>query len=334
MKASPRIARSWSSRGSQSASEAARVSIAHSVVPLNASICRPRAIRRISTTMSLTTNSSSSMPWPGITNRSPVAGDHVSPASRSAAASCREITPPVCGILPQVARWTCEHCGATGDVAEAELGDTVLCDVCAEPVIADEPGPGADAVATVREIRRFPVKAMGGESLTSVEVDSRGLVGDRAYAVVDGDGKLASGKHSKRFRRRDGVFEFAAGTTPDGVVVTGLGGEWSVSGEDLDRALSDVMGDPVRVLAEATTPYFDAGHVSLVGSASLDWCRRNLDVDADRRRIRPNLVVETDEPFVEETWAELAVGEVRLAGGRGIQGRRGDGNRPGGGAAR
>jgi uncharacterized protein YcbX len=170
-----------------------------------------------------------------------------------------------------------------------------------------------DGVATVREIRRFPVKAMGGESLRSVEVETRGLVGDRAYAVVDGDGKLASGKHTNRFRRRDEVFEFRARTTPAGVVVTGPGGEWRVPGGDVDRALSDVMGDPVRVLAEVTTPHFDAGHVSLVGSASLDWCRRNLGVDADHRRIRPNLVVETDQPFVEESWTgEVAVGRIRL----------------------
>ncbi len=69
----------------------------------------------------------------------------------------------------------------------------------------------------LHEIRRYPVKAMGGESLDSVEIERRGLVGDRAYAVVDGDGKLATGKHSKRFRRRDEVFEFASRTTPEGV---------------------------------------------------------------------------------------------------------------------
>ena len=164
------------------------------------------------------------------------------------------------------------------------------------------------------EIRRYPVKAMGGESLQSVEIDVRGLVGDRAYAVVDGAGKLATGKHSTRFRRRDEVFEFASRTTPDGVRVAGRGGDWVVPGDDLDQVLSGAMGDPVRVLPETTTPYFDAGHVSIVGTASLAWCREHLDVDADRRRIRPNLVVETDEPVVEETWAgAVAVGDVRLA---------------------
>jgi uncharacterized protein YcbX len=168
-------------------------------------------------------------------------------------------------------------------------------------------------VPRLHEIRRYPVKAMGGESLDSVEIERRGLVGDRAYAVVDGDGKLATGKHSQRFRRRDEVFEFASRTTPDGVRVTGRGAEYVVPGDDLDAALSDAMGDRVHVLPETTTPYFDAGHVSLVGTASLDWCREHLAVDADRRRIRPNLVVETDEPFIEETWVgEVAVGGVLL----------------------
>jgi uncharacterized protein YcbX len=165
----------------------------------------------------------------------------------------------------------------------------------------------------VREIRRYPVKSMAGESLPSIEIEARGLVGDRAYAVVDDAGKLASGKHTRRFRRRDEVFEFASHTSPDGVRVTGRGGEWPVPSVDLDRALSDAMADAVLVLPETTTPYFDAGHVSLVGTASLDWCREHLSVDADRRRIRPNLVVETDEPFVEESWTtRVEIGGVRL----------------------
>ncbi|MGA8245640.1 MAG: MOSC domain-containing protein [Nocardioides sp.] len=57
----------------------------------------------------------------------------------------------------------------------------------------------------------------------------------------------------------------------------------------------------------------DAGQLSLVGTASLDWCREHLGVDADRRRLRPNLVVDTSEAFVEERWSGvLAVGTARL----------------------
>ncbi|HET7068023.1 MAG TPA: MOSC N-terminal beta barrel domain-containing protein [Nocardioides sp.] len=207
-------------------------------------------------------------------------------------------------------RWTCDRCGATGEVPPGESADTVLCDTCGEPVLGEDRRAPAQVL---REIRRYPVKAMGGEAVASVEVDRRGVVGDRAYAVVDGDGKLASGKHTRRFRRRDEVFEFASRTTPAGVVVTGRGGEWPAPGDDVDQVLSEAMATPVRVLAETTTPYFDDGQVSLVGTASLAWCRRHLQVDADHRRIRPNLVVETEEPFVEESWSgTVEVGGVTL----------------------
>ncbi len=155
---------------------------------------------------------------------------------------------------------------------------------------------------------------MAGEVLDAVQVDSRGLVGDRWYAVVDDDGRLGSGKDSRRFRRRDAVFDHAAATTGGGVRVTGPGGSWQVGDPALDGALSALMGDPVRVRAETDVPHQDAAPVSLVGTATLDWCREHLDVDPDVRRIRANVVVATDEPFIEEGWVgtEVEVGGVVL----------------------
>src|SRR3954468_22877042 len=151
---------------------------------------------------------------------------------------------------------------------------------------------------------------MGGESLDAVDVEPRGLVGDRAYAVVDGDGKLATGKHSRRFRRRDEVFEFSSRTTPDGVVVRGRGEEWAAPGDDLDRALTEAMGDDVRVLPETTTPFFDAGAVSLVGTASLRWCAEPPAATPEGDGLRRNVGDEPDGPSVEE----LGTGALRIGG--------------------
>ncbi|MGH3444537.1 MAG: MOSC domain-containing protein [Nocardioidaceae bacterium] len=159
----------------------------------------------------------------------------------------------------------------------------------------------------VSAIRRYPVKSMGGQSLESVTVDPRGLAGDRWYAVVDGDGRLASGKSSRRFRRRDAVFDFRAAHEGDRVQVSRGGDRWLVGDPLLDRVLSEAMGTPVRVAAEDGVPHQDAGAVSLVGSASLDWCRTHLGVDADPRRLRVNLVIDTAEPFVEESWVDTSV---------------------------
>jgi hypothetical protein len=36
--------------------------------------------------------------------------------------------------------WTCDHCGATGEVPLGSTSDQILCDTCGEPVLAvDEP---------------------------------------------------------------------------------------------------------------------------------------------------------------------------------------------------
>lgn len=171
--------------------------------------------------------------------------------------------------------------------------------------------------ARVTAIWRFPVKSMAGESLEVVEVDERGLVGDRAWAVYDVDGRLASGKNTRRFRRMDPVFGVAARTVGDAVELVFPGGRTAVVGESAaDLALSDHFGEEVELGPEADVPHQDAGQVSVVGTATLRELAAlsGLAEPVDPRHLRTNLVVETDEPFVEESWLgrELAVGGVRL----------------------
>jgi MOSC domain-containing protein len=55
-------------------------------------------------------------------------------------------------------------------------------------------------VGSVAELWRFPIKSMQGEQLQEVTVTGRGVVGDRAYALIDAEtGKVASAKSVKRF---------------------------------------------------------------------------------------------------------------------------------------
>lgn len=155
----------------------------------------------------------------------------------------------------------------------------------------------------VKALRRYPVKSMGGESLDSVALDGRGVAGDRWYAVVDEDGRLASGKNSRRFRRYDEVFTYSAASADDGVTVSLDGTTWPVGSGDLDAELSRSFGVRVRVRPEEHVPHQDAGAVSLVGTATLAWCAARWGGADDPRRIRANVLVETDEPFEEEAWA-------------------------------
>src|SRR5438046_9627682 len=67
-------------------------------------------------------------------------------------------------------------------------------------------GPGS-----VVSLWRYPVKSMMGEELNAVEVTDRGLLGDRAYALIDGsDGKAATAKNPRKWPR---LFDFRAAFT-------------------------------------------------------------------------------------------------------------------------
>lgn len=180
-----------------------------------------------------------------------------------------------------------------------------------DPELAGRP---ADRVVG---LRCFPVKAAGGESLAALEVGPDGVVGDRAWAVYDQADKLASGKHSRRFRRMDEVFSLVASRGGDGTLLVLPDGTELVAGQPAtDEALSAHFGEPVTLRREAGTPHQDAGAISLVGTATLIELGRHEGDGrpVDPRHVRANIVVETDDPYAEESWvgSEVGVGGVRL----------------------
>src|SRR4051794_24386312 len=100
---------------------------------------------------------------------------------------------------------------------------------------------------------------MGGEPLTEAGVETRGLAGDRAWAVVAGDGRLGSGKTSRRFTRVDGLLACTAvydGATP---VITLPGGDVVRAGDPhADARLSAALGRTVTLRPEGAVSHFDA----------------------------------------------------------------------------
>jgi uncharacterized protein YcbX len=166
-------------------------------------------------------------------------------------------------------------------------------------------------------VTRYPVKSMGGEPLSTVDVGPTGLVADREYAVYGADGKLASGKHSRRFRRMDPVFDLVASRRGAQTVVTlGDGTEVVVGQQDSDVILSAHFGEPVTLRRETDVMHQDAAQLSVVGSATLVELGRHEGDGRplDPRHLRVNLVVETEQPYAEEAWVghDLTIGGVGL----------------------
>ena len=111
-----------------------------------------------------------------------------------------------------------------------------------------------DVVGSVAGLWRFPVKSMRGEQLQEVEVTDRGVLGDRAYALIDKDtGKVVSAKSVKLFPdlfactaafveppRRNENMPAVQITLPDGTSVRSDSG-------DVDRVLSGHFKRNVRL---------------------------------------------------------------------------------------
>ena len=126
------------------------------------------------------------------------------------------------------------------------------------------------ALGSVVSLWRYPVKSMMGEELNAAEITERGLLGDRAYALVDrSDGKVASAKNPRKWSQ---LFDFRAAfvdpprpgaevppvriTLPDGTVVTS---EQSDLNQILSRTLNrevtlDATEGGQREVVESTFP--------------------------------------------------------------------------------
>ncbi|MBI4548441.1 MAG: MOSC domain-containing protein [Ignavibacteriae bacterium] len=196
-------------------------------------------------------------------------------------------------------------------------------------------------VASVVSLWRYPVKSMMGEELNAAVVTQRGVIGDRAYALIDlSTGKVASAKNPQKWAK---LFNFRAAfvepprqgahippvrlTLPDGNIVT-------TEQSDLNQILSNVLE---REVALGTTPpetpsleeywpdmdglthretttdesmpagtFFDFAVVHLLTTATIDRLRELYPQGRfEVRRFRPNIVVESstgEKGFLENSW--------------------------------
>ncbi len=113
-------------------------------------------------------------------------------------------------------------------------------------------------VGAVAELQRFPVKSMRGERLDQAELARSGLLGDRAYALVDTEtGKVASAKSVRLF---PGLFACEASYVeqpragrelPPVRIVLSDGRVLMSDSPDVDRELSTHFGRDVTLARAA-----------------------------------------------------------------------------------
>ncbi|WP_217428171.1 MOSC domain-containing protein [Microlunatus speluncae] len=174
----------------------------------------------------------------------------------------------------------------------------------------------ADGVAArLARIWRYPVKSMAGESLESAAVSWHGLAGDRRWAFVRPDHE-SNGFPWHTIREEPRMWLYSARLRDPGRPDASTAEVLTPAGETLevtDPALAEQLGARLRLM-RLHRGAFDTMPVSLIGSATAAELCRTAGLPVDPRRFRPNLLVETDEPFVEDSWVgrTLRIGDAVL----------------------
>ncbi|MGH3729727.1 MAG: MOSC domain-containing protein [Micromonosporaceae bacterium] len=162
------------------------------------------------------------------------------------------------------------------------------------------------------EIRTYPIKSLLGESVQTATIERRGLAGDRLWAVRDHDGKLGSGKDSRRFRRMPGLLSLR-GHSGERVPVVELpeGRHYDADDPAGHAAVSEFLNRTVTISRETDVVHHDDGPVSIVSTGALERLHAIMGEPVDARRFRANLLVDgAGAGFVEDTWIgrTLAIG--------------------------
>lgn len=172
-------------------------------------------------------------------------------------------------------------------------------------------------LGTVALCARYPVKSVLGEQLEQLWLAEVGPVGDRVWALQSADGRLGSGKSSRRFVHLDRMLEMAARTTPDDVILRLPDGhELAMTDPALPGALVEIVGQPVKAVRAERAPHHDGSPLHLVTTASLRWwADQAREHEVGWERTRANLVVDVrGAARVEDEWVgrRLRIGEAEV----------------------
>ena len=201
--------------------------------------------------------------------------------------------------------------------------------------------PAGHSVGSVASLWRYPVKSMMGEEMDAADVTERGLLGDRAFALLDpSNGKVVSAKNPRKWGT---MFDFRVSyaeipragqalphlqvTLPDGTVIYS-------SDADVEAVISKALGRSVELVSAApdepsleeywpdieglahrekitdeampANTFFDLAVLHILTTSTIDrllelYPRGRFEI----RRFRPNIVVETpsgEADFVEDKW--------------------------------
>ncbi|MGP4665780.1 MOSC domain-containing protein [Agrobacterium pusense] len=199
----------------------------------------------------------------------------------------------------------------------------------------------------VTELNIYPLKSARGISLSDSAVSAEGLPGDRRAMLVDPSGHFITQRELPAIatvlaRHEDGGMLLSRdqhgeiGASPSGERMDVAVWKSIVSANMADAVTNDTLsawlGREVKLAFfdnaskriaslewtgnETPVTFADGYQILVTTTASLaalnDNMRENGEDDVGMERFRPNIVLETDEPWAEDAWAAIEIGGIRF----------------------
>ncbi|MCC6299917.1 MAG: MOSC domain-containing protein [Anaerolineales bacterium] len=194
----------------------------------------------------------------------------------------------------------------------------------------------------------YPVKACRGHEVQAWNVGRMGLDLDRRLMVVTPEGEFLTQRQISKLalitpERNDGVLTLSAPNMDSiQIAIRTSGHSWHVNiwhskgvqaidqGDQAVEWLSEFLDMSVRLVHIADgykrlvnseyavneddhTGFADGYPILLISEESLQDLNSRLEAPLPMNRFRPNIVVKGCEPYAEDTWNQIQIGDVKLA---------------------
>jgi uncharacterized protein len=194
----------------------------------------------------------------------------------------------------------------------------------------------------------FPIKACRGFDVAASNVERMGLEHDRRMMVVTLEGNFLTQREHPRLAlvtptlKGDSITLSAPDFDSIHFNTQKNGTAWPVNiwksqgvhaidqGEETAEWFSDWLGIPVRLVHFADgfqrrlnaeyaihpddhTAFADGYPILIISEESLQDLNSKLGAPLPMNRFRPNIVVKGSDPFAEDTWKRIRIGEIEIA---------------------
>lgn len=201
----------------------------------------------------------------------------------------------------------------------------------------------------VASLHIHPVKALRAVDVTRAKVEAKGLEHDRRFLVVDANGVFLTQRSHPQMATitarltssgiavsADGFGEIdikrPSGETRRNIVVWNAEVDAAATDEAASAFVSDLIGEEahlvfmdekaLRLKASVWTPapvpvsFADAFPVLVATTGSLAALNEDIVKNGGdpvpMARFRPNVVIDCDEPWAEDRWTQIRIGEIAL----------------------